>query len=83
MSKCFYVLYEVDILSYVFRFSAYTIMGKLLCGIILLAPILTAIVAKDWTEKWAENGEDGFDLDWFWMGSNLRSLGKLYKEDII
>jgi len=51
-------------------------MGKLLCGLILLAPILTAIVAKDWTEKWAENGEDGFDLDWFWMGSNLRSLGR-------
>lgn len=51
-------------------------MGKLLCGIILLVPILTAIVAKDWTEEWAENGEKGFDLDWFWMGSNLKSLGR-------
>lgn len=51
-------------------------MGKLLCGLILLVPILTAIVAKDWTEEWADNGEKGFDLDWFWMGSNLKSLGR-------
>ena len=58
-------------------------MGKLLCGLILLVPILTAIVAKDWTEEWAENGEKGFDLDWFWMGSNLKSLGKVYRKDFI
>ena len=50
-------------------------MGKLLCGVILLMPILTAIVAQG---NWGDNdGDNGFDLDWFWIGSNLRTLGKL------
>ena len=55
-------------------------MRTLFCGAILLFSILAAIFAK---RDCDENGNTKFNSDWFWMGSNLRSLGKAHADPII
>ena len=58
----------------IFRTTRKTIMRTLFCGVILLFAIHVAIFAKDCDE----NGFDkDFDSDWFWLGSNLKQIGKV------
>ena len=46
--------------------------------LILLFSLLTLAFGQGrWGNRHGWNNDDnGFDLDWFWMGSNLRSIGK-------
>ena len=73
---------------YIFRFAKDSIMRILICGVILLFSILVAIFAQDYNENdypedYPENGNRAVNSDWFWMGSNLVSLGNIRESHII
>ena len=50
-------------------------MRTLLLGVILLSSILLAIAARGNFDE-DEYGDNDFNSDWFWIGSNLPSVGK-------
>ena len=56
-------------------------MHTLCCRVILLFSIFAAIFALDFEDDNDINSD--FDSDWFWMGSDLRSIGKLHDMAII
>lgn len=47
-------------------------MRRLFYGAILVCSVLVVTSAQNFDDEF---GSD-FDLDWFWMGSDLRSIGK-------
>ena len=50
-------------------------MRTLFLGVVLLSSILLAIAARDFFDE-DEYGDNDFNSDWFWIGSNLPSVGE-------
>ena len=50
-------------------------MRLVLIFCLLALAVNSAVVDQD---RWGNDGSTGFDLDWFWIGSNLRSIGKYH-----
>ena len=55
-------------------------MSKLFCGGILLLTAFLVIFAVDFDEN---SKNLGFDSDWLWIGSDLKSAGKQMSKKII